>query len=198
MSVPLDVSWKLPALTLKLPLLAKALMLKLCVAAEPAFLLKLPALTKVDGVPLPSSGLAAVVVSLMMPPARLLSTAPLYIRIRFAPPMSTVPLLFQVTTPLKAGEPLSVVVPLVLKLPPPTPLNVVPPRVRALFTVRLPIPDTVPPVSDRVGPPARKVVLVAKSMVPPVKPSTPLPLKLVPLKLRVPAVTARVVVAPMA
>ena len=195
MSVPPDVSWKLPALTLKLPLLAKALMLKLCVAAEPAFLLKLPALTKVDAEPLPSSGFVAVVASLMMPPARLLSTAPLCITTRSPPPMSTVPLLFQVTVPLKVGEPLSVVTPLVVRVP--APVKLVPPRVRALATLRLPTPDTVPPVSDRVGPPARKLVSVAKSMVPPVKPSTPLPAKLVPLKLRVPAVTARVVVAPM-
>src|SRR3989338_10309862 len=193
MSVPAGVSWKVRALTLKLPPLplVNPVMLNDWVAAEPAFLLKLPVLTTVAVEPLPSNGLDAVLVSLMMPPVRLFTAAPLYIRTRCAPPMSTVPLLFQVTAPLKAGEPTSVVVPLVFSVPPPTPLSVAPPRVKALLTVRLPAPERVPPVSDRVGVPPPKGVGGAEAPLPPLIHNNPSPVKLVPLKLRVPAVTAR-------
>ncbi len=58
--------------------------------------------------------------------------------------MSTVPLLFQVTTPLKTGEPLSVVVPVVFNAP--APVKLVPPKMTAPLAVRLPAPPSEPPV----------------------------------------------------
>ena len=126
----------------------------------------------------------------------LFSVAPLYMVIWVAPPMSTVPLLFQVATPLKLGVPTSVVVPVVVRVPPPTPSKVVAPRLKALSIVTLPAPVKVPPFSESVGPPTAKVLAVAKFMMPPVIARTPVPVNVVPLKTWVPDVNDRLAPAP--
>ena len=99
---------------------------------------------------------------MITPPVRLLSTAELYILSWCAPPISSVPLLFQVR-PSKIVVPLKVVLLLALVFKLPEPLMLPPPNVRALSMVRLPAPVSVPevsvklltienPLSDRVPP----------------------------------------------
>ena len=88
----------------------------------------------------------------MMPEARLFNTAVLYTRIRSAPPILMVPLLFQVVpAPLSNGVPDSVVVPLVLSVPPPA--IVAPPKVRVepLATDEAPEKESVPPEMVRLS-----------------------------------------------
>ena len=159
LSLPSVIRRIVPLLTLTVPVLVKAAPVKIWFDCERKFLLKTPALLKLLLVAVVKVPIAvpALEVSLMTPPARLLSTvgvtpAPSS-RIGTAGPAARlmVPVLFQVLSSRRTWLPM-LVVPLVLRTP--EPLIVLPLQSSWPLKVSAELELSVPPSSTQAGAPA--------------------------------------------